>query len=96
MLFTRRLRAGVRRGDIRCSVRIWQRPRVKIGNRYKMEEGEIEVDSVLAITLDEVTPGLARESGFESVADLLGVARHGPGENVFLVRFHYVPPARRD
>jgi hypothetical protein len=96
MLFTRRLRAGVRRGDIRCSVRIWQRPRVKIGNRYKMEEGEIEVDSVLAITLDEVTPGLARESGFESVADLLGVARHGPGENVFLVRFHYVPPARKD
>jgi hypothetical protein len=96
MMFTRRLRAGVRRGDIRCSVRIWQRPRVKIGNRYKMEEGEIEVDSVLAITLDEVTPGLARESGFESVADLLGVARHGPGENVFLVRFHYVPPARKD
>ena len=72
MIFTRRLRDGVRRGEITCSVRIWMRPHVKVGHRYDMEEGEIEVDSVLP-----------------------KVAKHGKGENVYLVRFHYVPPRGR-
>jgi hypothetical protein len=45
--------------------------------------------------LEDITPALARRSGFESVADLLKVAKHGRGENVYLVRFHYIPPARR-
>src|SRR5712691_11242842 len=93
VIFTKRLRDGVRRGEITCSVRIWMRPHVKAGNRYRMEEGEIEVESVLPISLADFTPALARESGFRSVADLLGVAKHGPGESVYLIHFHYVPPA---
>ena len=92
MIFTKRLRDGVRRGQITCSIRIWMRPHVKAGNRYRMEEGEIEVDSVLPISLADVTPELARESGFKGVVDLLKIAKHGKGENVYLVRFHYVPP----
>lgn len=68
------------------------RPHVKVGNRYRMEEGEIEVDSVLPISLADVTPELARESGFKGVVDLLKIAKHGKGENVYLVRFHYMPP----
>ena len=68
------------------------RPHVKAGNRYRMEAGEIEVDSVLPISLADVTPELARESGFKGVIDLLKIAKHGKGENVYLVRFHYVPP----
>jgi len=40
----------------------------------------------------DVTPELARESGFLGVIDLLKVAKHGKGENIYLVRFHYVPP----
>jgi hypothetical protein len=92
VIFTKRLRDGVRRGQITCSIRIWMRPHVKVGNRYRMEEGEIEVDSVLPISLADVTPELARESGFKGVVDLLKIAKHGRGENVYLVRFHYVPP----
>ena len=94
MVFTKRLREGVRRGDITCSVRIWQRPHVKVGNRYRMEEGEIEVDSIDQIGFPEITPMLARESGFLGVIDLLNVAKHGKGDNIYLVRFHYVPPAK--
>ncbi len=90
MIFTKRLRDGVRRGQITCSIRIWLRPRVKVGHRYKMEDGEIEVDSVLPITLADITPELARASGFKGVIDLLKVAKHGRGENVYLVRFHYL------
>ena len=93
MIFTKRLRDGVRRGEITCSVRIWTRPHVKVGNRYRMEEGEIEVDSVLPISLADISPELARESGFKGVVDLLKVAKHGRGSNVYLVRFRYLPPS---
>jgi hypothetical protein len=94
VIFTKRLRDGVRRGEITCSVRIWMRPHVIVGHRYPMEEGEIEVDSIVPMELSDITPGLARDSGFKGVVDLLKVAKHGRGENVYLVRFHYVPPGR--
>jgi hypothetical protein len=95
VIFTRRLRDGVRRGDITSSIRIWMRPHVKVGHRYRMEEGEIEVDSVVPISFADITPELARASGFKGVVDLLKVAKHGRGEEVYLVRFHYVPPTRK-
>src|SRR5215469_11251605 len=95
MTFTKRLRDGVRRGEITCSVRIWTRPHVKVGGRYRMEEGEIEVDSIEPMAIQEITPELARESGFLGLIDLLKVAKHGKGSNVYLVRFHYVPPSRK-
>jgi len=93
VLFTKRLRDGVRQGQITCSVRIWQRPHVTVGKRYRMEQGEIEIESILPISLADITPELARASGFKGVVDLLKVAKHGRGENVYLVRFHFVPPA---
>jgi hypothetical protein len=92
MVFTKRLREGVRLGKITCSVRIWKRPHVKVGARYRMEEGEIEVDSIQPIGFPDITPALARESGFLGVIDLLKVAKHGKGENIYLIRFHYVRP----
>ena len=93
MVFTKRLREGVRRGEITCSVRIWKFPHVRVGARYRMEEGEIEVDSIMPLGYPDITPQLARESGFLGVVDLLKVAKHGPGENIYLVRFHYIQPA---
>ena len=95
MQFTKRLRDGVRRGQITCSIRIWMRPHVTVGKRYPVEGGEIEIDSILPIGFDDITPELARASGFKGVIDLLKVAKHGRGENVYLVRFHFVSPARR-
>jgi len=92
MVFTKRLREGVRRGEITCSVRIWTRPHVKVGARYRMEEGEIQVDSIQLIGFPDITPGLAGESGFLGIIDLLKVAKHGRGENIYLFRFHYIPP----
>jgi hypothetical protein len=90
--FTKRLREGVKRGRIRCSIRIWQSARVKAGGKYPMEDGHIVVDSIEPIRKKDITHDLARESGFESVDDLLGVAKHGPGERIFLIRFHYLRP----
>jgi hypothetical protein len=95
MMFTKRLRAAVRTGDITLSVRVWKSPRVKVGGRYPMEEGHIEVESIEPIGFPDITPELARASGFLGVLDLLKVAKHGSGEKIYLVRFHYIPPARR-
>jgi len=91
MMFTKRLREGVRSGQITCSVRFWISPRVRVGARYPMEGGQIEVDSIETIGFPDITPELARESGFLGVLDLLKVAKHGRGENIYLVRFHFVP-----
>ena len=96
MVFTKRLRERIRRGRIRCSIRIWHQPRVKVGGRYSMDDGHIVVDSIEPIKIASITYDLARESGFDSVEDLLSVARHGSGRKVFLVRFHYLPPGAWD
>jgi hypothetical protein len=96
MVFTKRLREGIRRGRIRCSVRIWQAPHVKVGGRYRMDEGHIVVDSIVPIDIADITYDLARESGFSSVEDLLQIAKHGSGDNVYLIRFHYLRPGAWD
>jgi hypothetical protein len=96
MVFTKRLRERVRRGRIRCSVRVWTRPHVKPGGRYPMDEGHIVVDSIVPIRLRDITSALARESGFVDVKDLLSTAKHGRGNKVYLIRFHYLPPGAWD
>jgi hypothetical protein len=95
MVFTKRLREGVRNGEITCSVRIWARPHVKVGGRYPMDEGEIVIDAITPIGFPDITPQLAKASGFLGVLDLLKVAKHGKGENIYLIHFHYVPPRRK-
>ena len=91
MVFTKRLREPVMRGQVTCSLRIWQRPHVKVGGRYTLGPGHIEVTSIREIRLDDITPALAKRSGFAGVVDLLKIAKHGPGERVFLVDFEYRP-----
>ena len=91
MWFANRLGGGVREGRITCSVRIWTRPHVKVGGIYPMEGGHILVESVQPIALADVTGELARRSGFMGVVDLLKVAKHGSGRNVYLIEFHYIP-----
>jgi hypothetical protein len=61
-----------------------------------MDDGHIAVDSIVTISEADITYDLARESGFQSVDDLLSTARHGRGETVYLIRFHYLPPGAWD
>jgi len=92
MLFTKRLRQGIKEGRITCTVRIWQRPHVRVGGIYPMEGGHIVVESIQPITLDGISGDLARRSGFMGVVDLLKVAKHGSGTNIYLIEFQYIPP----
>jgi len=73
MMFTKRLRDPIKRGEITCSVRIWTRPHVRVGGRYRVDaDGEVEVATLDA---QETTRRLARENGL-----LVGVSA---GANVF-------------
>ena len=91
MQFRKELRPRVQSGEITLSVRIWQSPRVKVGGRYRLGDGAVEIDEVREISLDAISPEMARASGFEGLVDLLKTAKHGAGNRVFVVRFHYVP-----
>jgi len=61
-----------------------------------MDEGQIVVDSLVPMSIDDITDDLARESGFSDVKNLLQTAKHGSGDNVYLIRFHYLPPGAWD
>jgi hypothetical protein len=89
MMFTKRLREPIMRGEITCTIRIWQSPRVKIGGRYRLGAGAVEITSMRQITLGDITPALAKRSGFAGVVDLLKIAKHGRGEKIYLIEFKY-------
>lgn len=93
LTFTPRLREPIMRGEITCSIRIWRAPRVRLGGRYALGPGHVEVTRLCEIDLADITETLARASGFKGVEDLMAVARHGRGERVFLVEFRYLPTA---
>ncbi|MEM8488513.1 MAG: ASCH domain-containing protein [Bacteroidota bacterium] len=92
MQFTKRLHEPIRAGVVTCSIRIWKRLRVKAGEAYRLGQGPgyIVVDSIDEIEFQNVSHALAIESGFESVDDLMATARHGSGQDIYLIRFHYV------
>ena len=96
MMFAKQLREGIKRGRIRLTIRVWLFPRVKVGGRYKMDDGHVVVDSIEKIRKKDITRDLARESGFDSVAQLMQIARHGKGENIYLIRFHYLRAGQWD
>ena len=95
MQFVAPLRERIRKGEITSTVRLWQRPHVKLGRRYALPPGEILVTKIFEVSLADVTPEVARRSGFSGVVELLKVAKHGAGRRVFLIEFRYVRLKRR-
>ena len=62
---------------------------MKAGGRYPLGAGAIHVTSIREIGFADITPDLARRSGFLGVVDLLKTAKHAPSEKVYLVEFEY-------
>lgn len=90
MQFTKKLRERIRSGEISKTVRIWKSPRVKVGNAYRLSPGYVVVDTIHQIAIGDISGSLARETGFSGIAELLKIAKHGSGENVYLISFHHV------
>jgi hypothetical protein len=89
MLFTQRLRALVKSGDVTASVRIWKAPHVKVRGCYRLDEGSIVVTSIREISWEDLSDKLARDTGFKNLVDLMKTAKHGAGQRVYYVRFRY-------
>ncbi len=92
MDFSPELRDGVISGDITVSVRLWQRPRVKAGNRYPVGPAHIEIDSIELLPFGLIDAGDVRRSGEADLAALRKRAAHaGPIDDqtlVYRIEFH--------
>jgi hypothetical protein len=92
--FSRELRNDVLAGDITLSVRLWQRPRVKQGSRYRVGHGEIEIDAVDLVPFAAITAQDVRQAGEPDRETLRRRAAHaGPIDEdtlVYRIEFHAV------
>ena len=92
--FSRQLRPDVLSGEITVSFRLWRRPKVKAGHRYRVGPGQIEVDSVDLVpfaAIDEVDVRCAGETDLEALRRR--AAHAGPISDdtlVYRVEFHLV------
>ncbi|HKS91382.1 MAG TPA: ASCH domain-containing protein, partial [Tepidiformaceae bacterium] len=79
MEFSPGLRPAVLAGEITVSFRLWSRPQVKAGGRYRIRGGEIEVESVDLIPFALIDEADLRRSGEDSIESLRRRAAHaGP------------------
>lgn len=94
MEFSPELRADVLTGRITVSFRLWRRPKVKAGGRYRVEAGQIEVDSVELVPFSSIGPADLRRSGEADLEALRRRAAHaGPVHDdtlLYRVEFHVV------
>ena len=94
MQFSRELRSDVLAGDITLSVRLWERPQVKEGGRYRVGLGEIEVDAIELVPFAAITPADVRRAGEPDLETLRKRAAHaGPIHDdtlVYRIEFHAV------
>lgn len=75
MLFQKRFVPGLRDGSITESYRVWSRPQVKAGGRYRTRAGMILVTAVDVVKLEQVKDADARRSGFDDRDELVAHLR---------------------
>ncbi|HMF83042.1 MAG TPA: ASCH domain-containing protein [Acidimicrobiia bacterium] len=95
MQFSPDLRDDVASGEITVSIRLWTRPKVKVGGRYDVGPVRVEVDSIELVPFSSVTRADVCRSGERDRESLRRRAAHsGPIEDdtlVYRIEFHIVP-----
>jgi hypothetical protein len=93
MEFSRELRDQVLAGEITVSFRLWRRAKVKAGGRYRVESGEIEVDSVEMVPFSSITSADVNRAGENDRESLRQRAAHaGPiADDTVLYRVEFHP-----
>jgi hypothetical protein len=99
MEFSPELRNDVLAGDITLSVRLWKRPRVKQGGRYRVGLGQIEIDAIEPVPFSAITARDVRRAGEPDRETLRRRAAHaGPIDEdtlVYRIEFHAVDADRK-
>jgi hypothetical protein len=94
--FSRDLRDAVLAGDITVSVRLWKRPQVKEGGRYRVGPGMIEIDAIELVPFAAITAADVRRAGEPDRETLRDRAAHaGPIHDdtlVYRIELHAVEP----
>jgi hypothetical protein len=92
--FSQELRSEVLTGQITVSFRLWRRPKVRPGGRYRVEAGQIEVDSVDLVPFSSIDDADLGRSGEADLESLRRRAAHaGPIHDdtlVYRIEFHVV------
>jgi len=90
--FSADLRDAVLAGSVTLSYRLWSRPKVKVGGRYRVGPGEIEVDEIEMVPFSSVTAADVRRCGEVDREALRGRTAHaGPVDDdtlVYRIEFH--------
>jgi hypothetical protein len=92
--FSRELRAEVLAGDITVTFRLWRTPKVKVGGRYRVGSGQIEVDTIELVPFGAVDEEDLVRCGEADLESLRRRAAHaGPIEDdtlLYRIEFHVV------
>jgi hypothetical protein len=92
--FSPALRDRVLSGDITVSFRLWRRPKVRSGGRYRVGVGQIDVDSVELVPFSSIDGSDIRRAGEADLESLRQRAAHaGPISQdtlVYRIEFHAV------
>ncbi len=92
MEFSRDIRSAVIAGDISVSIRLWQRPKVRVGGRYPVGPAVIEVDSMELVPFSSISAADVRRAGEKDLESLRQRAAHaGPIDDstlVYRIEFH--------
>jgi hypothetical protein len=92
--FSRELRERVLDGSITLTYRLWTRPKVKVGGRYTVGPGHVEVDDVELVPFGTVTTAEVRRCGEVDKESLrVRTAHAGPVDDdtlVYRIEFHAV------
>jgi hypothetical protein len=100
MEFSRELRARVLSGDITVSFRLWSRAKVRQGGRYRVGDGQIEVDVVELVPFSSIDADDVARAGEADRESLRQRAAHaGPVHDdtlLYRVEFHVLESGEDD
>jgi|SRR5271167_5183074 len=92
--FSQELHGDIAAGDITVTFRLWRRPQVKVGGRYRIGPVEIEVDRIELIPFAVISDADVRRAGEPDRETLRGRAAHaGPIASdtlLYRIAFHVV------
>ena len=93
MEFSPELRGRVLAGEIRLSFRLWRRSKVRVGGRYRVGPGQIEVDAIDLVPFAAIAPDDVGAAGEPDLETLRRRAAHaGPiADDTMLFRIQFHP-----
>lgn len=89
MLFPQRFHAGLADGSVTLAFRRWRRPSVTAGGRQRTPVGELAIDAVDEIAVDDITEADARRAGYADLAELVGELARRPEGRLYRIELHH-------